>query len=264
MALVAAPGRLFAKDAVPDAALPDSVAADFAPPPADADHPDLSGDPYFRDSLEAQRLYELAVAAAREGNEDHAVPFFLRASKHAEAAREWYLAAVSCHKAGNIFRTPEPPYDLWRAFRIYQRAIFAYDQCGHYAESRALAYEIMRLKVGRGRELGLSRWVRAELTLFWLVSGFGQRPQRVLGLVAVLILLFALYFWAVDGVRSAQPGDAVSFWDCVYFSGITFATVGFGDFLPVADARFAAMLEGVAGAFTMSFFVVVLSNRLRH
>ena len=244
--------------------LPDSVAADYAPHPADADHPDLSDDPYLKDSLEAQRLYERAVEAQRAGNEDYAAPFFLRASKHAEAAREWYLAAISAHQAGDLFRTVEPPYDLQRAFRLYQRAIAAYDQCGHYSDARALAYDIMRLKVRHGHELGLPRRMRIELMLFWLVSGFGLRPQRVLGLAAALITLFAVYYWATAGVRPSKPGVPADFLDCLYFSGITFATVGFGDFLPVTHARFAAMLEGVSGAFTMGFFVVVLSNRLRH
>jgi ion channel len=48
----------------------------------------------------------------------------------------------------------------------------------------------------------------------------------------------------------------------MYFRGITFATVGCGDFLPAPHARLLALTEGAVGAFAMGFFVVVLANRL--
>ena len=48
----------------------------------------------------------------------------------------------------------------------------------------------------------------------------------------------------------------------MYFSGIPFATEGYGDFLPAPHARLLALTEGAVGAFAMGFFVVVLANRL--
>ena len=54
------------------------------------------------------------------------------------------------------------------------------------------------------------------------------------------------------------------FWECVYFSGITFATVGYGDFIPAPHMQLPALIEGAMGVFTMGFFVVVLANQLRH
>jgi hypothetical protein len=48
----------------------------------------------------------------------------------------------------------------------------------------------------------------------------------------------------------------------MYFSGIPFATEGYGDFLPAPHARLLALTEGAVGAFPLGFFVVVLANRL--
>jgi hypothetical protein len=48
----------------------------------------------------------------------------------------------------------------------------------------------------------------------------------------------------------------------MYFSGIPFATEGYGDFLPAPHARLLALTEGAVGAFTLGFVVVVLANRL--
>ncbi len=251
----------------PDApAPPDAVGADFAPP-ADAGPPpadEAAADVHLQDSVEAERLYELAVKEAEAGNEVHAVPYFLRASKYAEAAREPYLTARACHKAADIYRSPEPPYDLDRAVRIYRRAAAAYEQCGHYTEARTLSYDIAYLKLSRGRELGMSWWLRTELFLYWLIAGFGYRPGRVLASAATVVLGFALAYWLAGGVRSIDPAERLTFLDHVYFSGITFATVGYGDMLPAPHVRYLAMAEGATGAFAMSFFVVVLANRLRH
>lgn len=72
----------------PDKEIPEGLEADFAPlrpggrPPADAE------DPYHRDSLQAQKTFDAAVAASESGQEEEAVRQFLTAAKLAEAARE--------------------------------------------------------------------------------------------------------------------------------------------------------------------------------
>ena len=48
----------------------------------------------------------------------------------------------------------------------------------------------------------------------------------------------------------------------MYFSGIPFATEGYGDFLSAPHARLLALTEGAVGAFTLGCFVGVLANRL--
>ena len=65
------------------------------------------------------------------------------------------------------------------------------------------------------------------------------------------------------GVVAVHTAEPLTLWHAIYFSGITFATVGYGDFLPAPHARLLALTEGVVGVFTMGFFVVVLANRLR-
>jgi hypothetical protein len=79
-----------------------------------------------------------------------------------------------------------------------------------------------------------------------------------------LIACFAFVYWLGDGLVSITGVPATTFSEAVYFSGITFATVGYGDVLPAPRMRLIAMMEGAIGMFTMSFFVVVLANRLRH
>ena len=247
------------------AALPEHVEADFAPPEEPAGAGGRSGprDPSLADSELAQAAFDAAAAKSESGDAEAAVGEFLRASKLAENAREWYLAAVACRRVGDLFHAPDPPHDLERAFRMYRRAVYAFEQCGHFGDARQLSYRLMAMKLRDARELELGWGTRIELRLYWAVAGFGYRPRRVVGSAAAVVLGFALLYLALDGVRGPD-GEAVGFWQAVYFSGITFATIGYGDFVPAPHMRLVAFTEGALGAFAMSFFVVVLANRLRH
>jgi hypothetical protein len=245
---------------------PVTAEADFAPLPelGLADRTDLTAvDPYQADSLQAQAAFERAVDAAAQGDDALAIAEYLKASKIAETAREWYLAAVACHRVGDFLQRPRPPVDLERAFRMYRRAIAAYEQCGLAAEARHLTYALMRLRLRRARVLRLPVRQRVELALYWATAGFGLRPLRVIGTALTLVLLYGLAYWAIAGVVAVHAPEPLTLWHAIYFSGITFATVGYGDFLPAPHARLLALTEGVIGAFTMGFFVVVLANRLR-
>jgi hypothetical protein len=145
---------------------------------------------------------------------------------------------------------------------MYRRAIAAYEQCGLAAEARALAYRAMWRRLRHARVLGLPVVQRLELALYWATAGFGLRPFRVIGTALVLVLCYGLLYWGMGGIVAVHDQTPVSLWHAIYFSGITFATVGYGDFVPAPHARWLALTEGALGAFTMGFFVVILVNRL--
>ena len=248
--------------------LPIKVEADFAP--LEQDFTDDAGnkpetDPHHDESLRAQEAFEQATEAAADADAERAVRQYLKAANLAEKTREWYLAAVSCERVGDFLAKPKPQEDLERAFRMYRRAVAAYEHCGLFDEARRLSYRLMRLKMRRGRQLRLTPMVRAELILYWAAAGFGYRPLRVVGSAATVVMLYGLVFWATSGVVTSGSAPRVAeLWECIYFSGITFGTVGYGDFLPAPHMRYLALTEGALGVFTMGFLVVVLSNRLRH
>ncbi len=248
--------------------LPNDVEADFAPLPDaisedSTDHP--KNDPHYDESLRAQAAFEEATLAAADGDAKRAVQQYLKAANLAEATREWYLAAVSNERVGDFLATPEPPEDLERAFRMYRRGVAAYEQCGLYDDARRLSYRLMQLKSRRGAQLRLSLMTRVELFVYGAVAGYGYRPLRVLNSAILAVCVYGLMYWATSGVLTSgstpRPAD---FWECLYFSGITFCTVGYGDFLPAPHMRLLALTEGALGVFTMGFLVVVLSNRLKH
>jgi hypothetical protein len=259
--------------APPDTSSPDSLAEDELPVDLEADFAPLYAederkpdkdevDPFQYDSMEAQSAFDAAVAAAAAGDEDGAVQGYIRAAKTAETAREWHLAAVASQRVGDYLVGSKPPYDLERAFRMYRRAVAAYEECGLFAEARRLAYRQLCLKMQRANELQLPWGHRVELLLYWAVAGFGYRPLRVIGTAMVIVFLYGLIYWATDGIQKVGVQGHISLWKAVYFSGVTFATVGYGDFVPAPHTRWLALTEGFVGAFTLGLFVAVLANRL--
>ncbi len=130
------------------------------------------------------------------------------------------------------------------------------------------AFEVMLLP---RRVLRRLRFVAVFYRLTWagwtaLASFFPRHARRQLlgGFGALsLVLLFGLWtagfvtgfglvLWATEGVISPQP----SFGDQLYMSGVTFFTLGYGDFVPHSGiARLTAVLEAGTG---LGFIAVVI------
>ena len=259
----AAPVPAGIEEVTPD--LPVDIQADFLPVTDNQikkRKADRGAEPTHYDSLQAQDAFDRAVKAAENGQEELAVENYLKASNLAEAAREWYIAAVSCQRVGDFLRTPKPPCDLERAFRMYRRAVGAYRNCGLIAEARELSYRIMCMRMRRSRDLRLPWWQRIELVAFWAIAGFGHRPSRVVSSAFVIVLGYATLYWSIGGILSSAPTEGIAFQQAVYFSGTTFSTVGYGDYIPAPHAQLLALTEAALGSFTMGLFVAVLANRL--
>lgn len=245
--------------------LPETVEADFAPLPDVGKETHAAQepvDPFQMESVQAQEAFDQAVEAASTGDEELAVQEYLRASKIAETSREWYLSAVACQRVGDFLLKPPPPCDPDRAFRMYGRAVAAYEQCGLFGEARELAYRQMCFKLRRSNALKLRIDHRVELFLHWAVTGFGYRPLRVMGTAIVIVLVYAFLYAQLNGIMSGGVPIHPDLWHCIYFSGITFATVGYGDFTPAPHVRMLALTEGFLGAFTIGLFVAVMANRI--
>jgi len=116
--------------------------------------------------------------------------------------------------------------------------------------------------------------IRFELLRF--SSRYGFSPIRVLLLAVVVILLFALAFPFLGAVRDTTSGLLYTFrggevdparavvvlFNTVYFSVVTFTTVGYGDIYPVgAIAKYLATVESFTGVVLMVFLGFVLGNR---
>ncbi|WP_448213438.1 ion channel [Colwellia sp. MEBiC06753] len=105
-----------------------------------------------------------------------------------------------------------------------------------------------------------------------LFCGYGEAPLRIIGISIAMIILCALLY-AITGLNyrgevqmfkaSASLLDNMSlFFSCLYYSVVTFTTLGYGDFTPIGISRAIAAFEAFTGSFTIALFVVVFVKKM--
>lgn len=115
------------------------------------------------------------------------------------------------------------------------------------------------------REYGY--WVMSNLIAG--LCGYGERPTRVIFWWFAFTFTFALVYFAghlieySDGVSEIDYSTLGGLLTCIYFSVVTFTTLGFGDISPVTDAgRAVASVEAFTGAFMIALFVLVFGRKM--
>lgn len=105
-----------------------------------------------------------------------------------------------------------------------------------------------------------------------LLCGYGEKPVRLIG-VSVFVILSLAVLYAIVGI---QHGDSINsfayattftesiqvFFNSLYFSIVTFTTLGYGDFSPVGISRVIASIQAITGSFFIALFVVVFVRRM--
>lgn len=108
------------------------------------------------------------------------------------------------------------------------------------------------------------RWLSKFIDL---LCGYGETPWKVIVSAVVIIFGFALYYFLLE---AAAPSPAISsnavhqltVREAVYFSFVTFTTLGYGDYRPIPCAQPVAMCEAFIGAFMIALFVLVFGRKM--
>ena len=105
-----------------------------------------------------------------------------------------------------------------------------------------------------------------------MFCGYGEEPARVVMFSMLIILSFAVIYSFIgitdgDQVISLSSGkDFFSNFEnlmrSIYFSIVTFTTLGYGDLAPVGWTRAFAAIEAFIGSFTLALFVVVFVKKM--
>jgi uncharacterized protein YjbI with pentapeptide repeats len=143
-------------------------------------------------------------------------------------------------------------------------------------------------------KLPFLKWIKKGNFKKWITSafsnmiyGYGERPWNVVKTALAIIIIFALSF-SLIGIGNPEiielKGTAIyqnsgnivdleskgflknneirNFPDCLYFSLITFTTLGYGDFRPLEGwGRIFAGSEAFLGAIMMALFVYTFARR---
>jgi hypothetical protein len=189
------------------------------------------------------------------------------ASVNEQAARE----SLSAGRKKDALEKFEEAEEVYRTLRQ------AYDGAGRFEQAGVFFRREMTM-----RRMLLPMW---SLDRLWskLVDTFcayGESPPRVIVSATLINLIVAVIFWLVgingpdvglnreDGRIGIDLGASVmnnvlSYFHCVYYSVVTFTTLGYGEMTPpTLLTRNLAAGHAFMGAFMMAMFVAVFGKKM--
>ncbi len=132
-----------------------------------------------------------------------------------------------------------------------------YDLSGDSAKASVIFVEGANLRLKSAGKLE-----KIFLFSYKVLSNFGESPARV-AFVAMLVILFCGVFYTAYGIQPSAVDQIVhSFPTSMYFSIVTFTTLGYGDFSPIGFlGRAVASIEALSGLILTSLFLVTLVRK---
>jgi len=135
-----------------------------------------------------------------------------------------------------------------------------------------------------------SKWFFSKEAREWvnlsssnIIYQYGESPRHVIRNAFWTIFIFAILLkfsgivysdrtnMIIEFIKESQNGGYVirylgpilgDFLNCIYFSVVTFTTLGYGDFQPaVGLSKFFVSLEAIIGAFTMALYAYTLGRK---
>ncbi len=106
-------------------------------------------------------------------------------------------------------------------------------------------------------------WFRPLSWSYWLFARYGESPVRVF-LFSILLIFGWAWVYQCIGIQYNLEGDKPNISDFflnVYFSMVTFTTLGYGDFSPIGNGRMVASIQALTGLFMTSLFLVTFVRR---
>ena len=102
-------------------------------------------------------------------------------------------------------------------------------------------------------------------SMFWhILYGYGERLKFILGWCAILIFFSSIWYWLYKGAGEAVGEQIVplqGYLNYLYFSVVTFTTLGYGDFRPIGGCRVLASIEALLGIFFVALFIFTIARR---
>ena len=158
------------------------------------------------------------------------------------------LANIAFHKEA----TPRAMVRVCRSLKLNAMSM------GNFADAGELTYlEKSYERLGYWRDKSWGKWL-ASAAQDWL-WGYGEKPWRLALVMLFNILLFGTLLHWFD------PLPDKGYWEHVYFSGITYLTVGYGDLAPHAPlARLLSVVCAAAGIGTFGMLIAAVTKKVMY
>lgn len=179
--------------------------------------------------------------------------------------RQQRLAKIATQKKefDEVFDLYEQAEEIYRDLRKHSEREGLFSLSGDLIQ-RELTVRRMRMPKFSFKRLGSK--------IVDIFCGYGEAPLRIVFISIVMIIICASIY-TFTGLN--YQGDIIAyspdkpFWEnvslflsCLYYSVVTFTTLGYGDFTPVGYSRAIAAIEAFTGSFTIALFVVVFVKKM--
>jgi len=154
---------------------------------------------------------------------------------------------------------------------IYRKLKQAHQRHGDYAKAGEFFYREMECKRKSYREEQEWHWNRVWLWFYKILCGYGERVKNIVGCSAFIVFLCS-FFYYLSGISrvgeevikfSFESGFSLrDFGYSIYYSIVTFTSLGYGDIHPLGWSHVIASIEVILGVFFMSLFVVVFVRKM--
>lgn len=151
--------------------------------------------------------------------------------------------------------------------------VLSFHKKGIY-QTAALPREIGKVLLAKIKMHTLPKYLipLMKYRLKWLMSafesilwGYGEKPSRILMVALTLISTYAGAYNFIEWIDDKGCPYRLNSWDSIYFSLVTFTTLGYGDITPKTQLlKLLAGSEALLGAFTMGLIVAGFSNKSRY
>ncbi|MEE8359816.1 MAG: pentapeptide repeat-containing protein [Candidatus Omnitrophota bacterium] len=101
------------------------------------------------------------------------------------------------------------------------------------------------------------------MALMGLLCGYGEMPIKIVVSSLCIIFGYAYLYYFLKMVTVVSSNIPLSFGDYLYYSIVTFTTLGYGEMVPkvVTAFRLIAASEAFFGAFLMGLFIFTLARK---
>jgi hypothetical protein len=104
------------------------------------------------------------------------------------------------------------------------------------------------------------RWV--SFVFGDLTCKYGTSIARIALWMIAIIFGSAFVFYTLQNIKYYDTPVTLSFLDSLYFSLITYTTVGYGDLHAIGDLRILAGIEAIIGIIITSLFTVIVARKI--
>lgn len=176
-------------------------------------------------------------------------------------ARSWRAAGLSYAQSGNAYKNA----NIWQgAEESFCNAKMAFAQAGAYEDSGEMYYQEMVMK-----RMSMEKYSfkRIMYYLYDFLCGYGEKPKNVVISAMLIILLFSLIYLfpsglAYSGTQQISDSFLARAFYSLYFSVLTFATLGHSGFEPKGYMCPFVMVEALWGIFMILLFVLVFGRKM--